>query len=44
MKKLIVALLLILTAGIVLSSCASHGARCPGMYSETQQQEVPNPM
>jgi len=44
MKKLIIAVLLILSAGVVLSSCSSRGPKCPGMYSEVPQQESTNPM
>jgi len=44
MRKFIIAVLLVLTAGVVLTSCASSGPRCPGMYSEAPQQEAQNPM
>jgi len=41
MKKLVVAVLIILSAGIVLSSCQSNrGPKCPGMYSKVQKTEL----
>jgi len=44
MKKLIIAMLIIITTGIVLSSCSSRGPRCEAMYSKVQSQEVKKPM
>lgn len=35
MKKLITTALLTLLSIIILSSCQSHGPKCPGMYSES---------
>ena len=34
MKKLITITLLTLLSITILSSCQSHGPKCPGMYSE----------
>jgi len=45
MKKLIVAVLIILSTGIILSSCqSSRGPRCPGMYSKVQNTQLQKQM
>ncbi len=36
MKRLAILAIVLLTSVIVLSSCQSHGPKCPGMYSQVE--------
>jgi hypothetical protein len=41
MKKLAILALVLLTSVIILSSCQSHGPKCPGMYSQVETVNTP---
>jgi len=36
MKRLAILALVLITSLVVLSSCQSHGPKCPGMYSQVE--------
>lgn len=36
MKRLAVLAFVLLTTVVLLSSCQSHGPKCPGMYSQVE--------
>jgi len=40
MKKIIIFVIATIASIIILSSCQSHGPKCPGMYSQVDSVEM----
>ena len=42
MKKSIILVIATFASILILSSCQSHGPKCPGMYSQVDNVEIQN--